>query len=200
MFFFAQRCASIANYEWYCGAEALLPFLQAATDGKRDARILEVGCGNSPLAADLCVTGGYGEITCIDFATPAVEAFRRKHPHLRAFVCDICDEEAAADTLTPASFDAVVEKATLDAIAAEDGSVWSPSAVVQAKFWAACRAICRCLRPGGVFLSVSHAQPHFRVKMLAAAACFAPHIAHYEVGACYFVYVLRRPQEIVAAE
>lgn len=66
-----------------------------------------------------------------------------------------------------ASFDVVLDKASLDAIWTDGGSVWTPSPAVTEDVTRTVDEILRVLRPGtGRFLSISFGQPHFRLPLL----------------------------------
>ncbi len=72
------------------------------------------------------------------------------------------------DVFDTGSFDAVLEKATLDALLAAEPSPWSLSAEAEAATSSALGEISRVLRPvGGTFVSVTFSQPHFRLPLLA---------------------------------
>ncbi|CAM9744500.1 unnamed protein product, partial [Phaeothamnion confervicola] len=68
--------------------------------------------------------------------------------------------------LADGSFAAVVDKACMDALVVEEGDPWSPEPAVVATVHRMCAAVSRVLRPGGRFLQISFAQPHFRRKYL----------------------------------
>ncbi|XP_062337844.1 EEF1A lysine methyltransferase 4 [Osmerus eperlanus] len=57
--------------------------------------------------------------------------------------------------------------------------------------------VSRVLKPGGRFLSITFAQPHFR-KRLYARRCFGWSVHHhtYGEGFHYFLYVLTKGEEL----
>lgn len=54
----------------------------------------------------------------------------------------------------------------MDALMCDEGSVWDPSPRTRQDAAAMCRAVSRVLKPGGCFLQISFAQPHFRKRYL----------------------------------
>ena len=71
-------------------------------------------------------------------------------------------------TYQPHSFDVAFEKATLDSLVVDCKSPWDlkdPSYVVLLR---ALKEVKNVLRPGGVFISFTFTQPHFRVPLLAS--------------------------------
>ena len=96
--------------------------------------------------------------------------------------------------LPDGSFDAVVDKAAMDALMCDEGSVWDPDPRTREDARRMCHATSRVLRPGGVFVQISFAQPHFRRRYLAGfaeghdddGALVAPygwHLSHAAFGA-----------------
>ena len=64
-------------------------------------------------------------------------------------------------------FDLVIDKATMDAMLADEGDVWYPNIVAVRRARDVCRCISRLLSPdNGVFVQISLIQPHFRKKYL----------------------------------
>ena len=71
------------------------------------------------------------------------------------------------DTFPLASFDAVIDKAGMDAVLADGGDVWDPPSHLLSAARACTHGVARVLRDRGTFLSLSFAQPHFRRAYLA---------------------------------
>jgi len=57
----------------------------------------------------------------------------------------------------------------MDALMCDEGSVWDPSPRTRQDAAAMCQAVSRVLKPGGCFLQISFAQPHFRKRYLEDA-------------------------------
>ena len=93
----------------------------------RQSRILMLGCGNSTLSKDM-YDDGYTHIVNLDYSAVVIDKMQARFPELDWRVMDIRDLDKHADKLGgPASWDVIVDKGTMDALMAENGSVWSPS-------------------------------------------------------------------------
>eukprot|EP00696_Hemimastix_kukwesjijk_P006352 gnl/Hemi2/18046_TR5962_c0_g1_i1.p2 gnl/Hemi2/18046_TR5962_c0_g1~~gnl/Hemi2/18046_TR5962_c0_g1_i1.p2 ORF type:complete len:152 (+),score=37.34 gnl/Hemi2/18046_TR5962_c0_g1_i1:360-815(+) len=103
---------------------------------------------------------GFADITNIDFSKVVIQSLTAKHalarPGLKFLVADVL-----ALPFPAASFDAVIEKGTMDALLVDEGSPWGPP---QADVLRMCAEVARVLRPGGVYVQVTFGQPHFRKK------------------------------------
>eukprot|EP00620_Florenciella_sp_RCC1587_P018131 CAMPEP_0182574976 /NCGR_PEP_ID=MMETSP1324-20130603/28178_1 /TAXON_ID=236786 /ORGANISM="Florenciella sp., Strain RCC1587" /LENGTH=181 /DNA_ID=CAMNT_0024790475 /DNA_START=33 /DNA_END=574 /DNA_ORIENTATION=- len=130
-------------------------------------RILVVGCGNSPFTAAL-YDDGFKNVTSIDFSPTVIKAMAARHaearPELKWLTMDMLDLKFDDE-----SFDVVIDKAAMDALMTDEGSVWDPAQATRDAADAMCRESSRVLvKGGGVFICVSFAQPHFRIKYLEA--------------------------------
>lgn len=63
-------------FDWYAGAEQLWPVLKPHVPA--EVEILEIGCGNSPMAEYLWAEAGLRRLQCIDFSAPCIEQMRRR--------------------------------------------------------------------------------------------------------------------------
>lgn len=128
-------------------------------------RILVVGCGNSSFSADL-YDDGYVNITNIDFSSVVINKMQAENSEKRptmAWLCmDMLDLSFEDNT-----FDAVIDKAGMDALMVDEGDVWDPEQKVVGSVDRMLLGIAKVLRPGGKFLQISFAQPHFRTKYLS---------------------------------
>eukprot|EP00656_Telonema_subtile_P003380 TRINITY_DN11546_c0_g1_i1.p1 TRINITY_DN11546_c0_g1~~TRINITY_DN11546_c0_g1_i1.p1 ORF type:complete len:258 (+),score=49.68 TRINITY_DN11546_c0_g1_i1:135-908(+) len=189
--------------EWLCSYEELEPVLTPALQSATASpRILLVGCGNSSLGPDLYASG-WKDITCTDYSPTVISAMRNKyaesHPDVKWAEADMTNMAEFGD----GSFDVVLDKAAMDAIMAAEGSPWEPDAQVIRLADLTCSAARRVLAPGGVFIQISFAQPHFRKKYLlrsleegASHAVGEPYgwdlqTVNIDSGLGYFMYVMR---------
>lgn len=146
---------------WASVRGAALPHLRNAS------RILILGNGSSRLPWDLAGEAGLAgvEVVASDVSAVAVArgAAADPHPRIAWAVADV-----VALPFDDASFDAVVEKGVLDALAARHArsDPWRPPPQLRADLAAALDEAHRVLTPDGVLLSVSFAQPHFRLPLL----------------------------------
>ncbi|NXU58861.1 EFMT4 methyltransferase, partial [Turnix velox] len=165
-----------------------------------------VGCGNSTLSYDLhCL--GYPEVTSIDFSSACIAAMRTRHaacPGLRWAQMDM-----RALTFPDATFDAVLEKGTLDVLMVGETDPWHVSPRAVAEMHRVLSEVSRVLRPEGCFISISFAQPHFR-KPHYAQEVFGWSLRHVacagvggeEGGGSFhtFVYIMRKGQPLDPAD
>ncbi|NWQ62975.1 EFMT4 methyltransferase, partial [Neopipo cinnamomea] len=183
--------------EWLGGLSRFLPQLEPEL--RPGDRILVLGCGNSALSHDLHELG-YTNVTSIDFSPACIAAMRarcaRCCPGLRWAVMDI-----RALAFPDASFDVVLEKGTLDVLMVEETDPWDVSPQAAASMRRVLAEVSRVLRPGGCFLSITFAQPHFRKPHYAQEA-FGWSLRHTtcgdgDAGAFhYFLYIMRKGQPL----
>ena len=144
---------------------------------------------------------GFTNLVSTDISETVIAAMQAQHaaerPGITWCVADMLDLTAV---LEEASFDVVLDKAALDALLAAGGDVWqAPPELLEAAF-AVGKGVQAVLKPGGVFLSLSFSQPHFRTQYLgvagdAEAAEGAPKWASLtheslDVGFGYFWYTM----------
>jgi EEF1A lysine methyltransferase 4 len=130
---------------------------------KPEHKILIVGCGNSTFSADL-YDDGFHNIVNIDFSKIVIDRMaeaNKSRPHMTWLEMDMCDLK-----FDDSSFDVVIDKATMDALLVDEGSVWDPETHIITSVDKMCRDISRVLSTQGVFLQISFSQPHFRTKYL----------------------------------
>jgi SAM-dependent methyltransferase len=160
--YWEERFKKEERYEWLASwqavAKQLLPYLQPHHN------ILVVGCGNSSFSADL-YEAGFHNITNIDFASSVIERMTIVH----AEACPLMQWLAMDMTqlsFPPHSFDVVLDKAAMDALVVDEGDVWDPIPEVVEVVDSMCNSIQSVLKPYGIYLQISFAQPHFRSKYL----------------------------------
>uniref|UniRef100_A0A8C3Q4N1 EEF1A lysine methyltransferase 4 n=1 Tax=Geospiza parvula TaxID=87175 RepID=A0A8C3Q4N1_GEOPR len=182
--------------EWLGGLSRFLPQLEPEL--RPGDRILVLGCGNSALSHDLHKLG-YTDVTSIDFSAACIAAMRARYarcPGLRWAVMDI-----RALAFPDASLDVVLEKGTLDVLLVEETDPWHVSPQAAAAMHRVLAEVSRVLRPGGCFISITFAQPHFRKPHYAQEA-FGWSLRHAacgdgDAGAFhYFLYVMRKGQPL----
>jgi SAM-dependent methyltransferase len=118
-----DRFAKEDAYEWLVGYTELAGILDELPLGKQ-SRILLVGCGNSSLTVDMH-NAGYSNIVSTDYSQVVITAMRCKHDNLPGLTWEVMDMLNL--TYSDSSFDVVLDKAAMDAIHTNEGSVWSPS-------------------------------------------------------------------------
>ena len=120
-------------------------------------KILNIGCGNSKLSADLSEEG-YEDITNIDFSTKVIaimeEKCKAKFPKMSFKVMDALDMKE----IQTGSFNNVIDKVTLDSILCGDNSVPNAQKMISEVF--------RILAPGGHYICITYGDPEHRKKYL----------------------------------
>eukprot|EP01094_Clydonella_sp_ATCC50884_P000857 TRINITY_DN10639_c0_g1_i1.p1 TRINITY_DN10639_c0_g1~~TRINITY_DN10639_c0_g1_i1.p1 ORF type:complete len:251 (-),score=30.54 TRINITY_DN10639_c0_g1_i1:158-910(-) len=132
-------------HEWYQSFEVLQNYLGAHV--QKEHRILVVGCGDSTLSQAM-FEGGYENICNNDISESVIDQMRAKHPHMRWDHMDVMKM-----TYADASFDAVIDKGTFDAIMC--GATDTTAHDILSEVY-------RVLAPGGVFVLISNGKPIFR--------------------------------------
>lgn len=158
----------------------------------RKSRILMLGCGNSTLSKDM-LDDGYTNIVNLDYSSVVIEKMRARVPELDWRIMDIRELEQHASTLGgPGTWDVIVDKGTMDALMAENGSVWNPSEQVLQNVAAEVQGVLHLLKPAtGLFLYFTFGQPHFRRPHMQRDAWT---IETRELGDMfhYYLYICRK--------
>lgn len=108
-----------SSFEWY-GDFATLVDLLVQNIRKSDA-VLEVGCGNSVLSAEIYDKIGCSSYLGIDYSQKAIEQSKKlstSRPNLRFELADIFKLQSELDRLElpTKQFNCIIDKGTLDAI------------------------------------------------------------------------------------
>ncbi|XP_062832925.1 EEF1A lysine methyltransferase 4 [Anolis carolinensis] len=178
--------------EWFGGLERFRGLLEAEV--KPGDSVLVLGCGNSALSYDLFQLG-YTNITSIDYSVACITSMKNRYAHCPGLHWAVMD--ARALTFTDKSFDVVLEKGTLDSLMVEEKDPWNVSHEATQLLDKVLMEVSRVLRPGGRFISITFAQPHFRKRHYAQAA-YGWSIRHatYGDGFHYFFYVMAKGEEL----
>lgn len=162
--------------------------------------VLELGCGNSQLSEEL-YKDGIAKITCIDLSAVAVE--NKKKQLLSKGFKDIKVLEADMLDLpfSDESFDAVIEKGTMEVLFVDSGDPWNPRPATVTKVMQMLKGVHRVLKPDGVFISISFGQPHFRRPFFDAPEfTWSLEWNTFGDGFHYFVYVLKKGKRTLESE
>ncbi|KAM3604309.1 uncharacterized protein V6R79_009320 [Siganus canaliculatus] len=187
-----ERYKTEQSYDWLGGFSKFQHLLEKHV--KKEDSILILGCGNSSLSGDM-YSAGYHSITNIDYSSVCISTMSARYsdcPGMSWHEMDIRQLSFPA-----ASFDVVLEKATLDAIMVEEKTPWEVSSQTACFIHKALTEISRCLKPGGQFISVTFANPFFR-KRLYARTEYSWSIKNYTYGDGfqYFLYVMSKGEEL----
>ncbi|XP_014460857.2 EEF1A lysine methyltransferase 4 [Alligator mississippiensis] len=195
-FWDARYRAGAAPAEWLGGLGRFRRQLEPEL--RPGDRVLVLGCGSSTLSYDLFQLG-YTDITSIDYSAVCIEAMRARYAHCPGLRWAVMD---ARDLRFPdGSFDVVLEKGVLDAMVAGEADPWHVSPQATALLDRVLSEVSRVLRPGGRFVSISFAQPHFRKPHYAQPA-YGWSLRHETYGTAfhYFLYTMVKGQALAPAD
>ncbi|KAJ0092742.1 hypothetical protein Patl1_24781 [Pistacia atlantica] len=173
-------------FDWYQKYPALAPLINLYVP-HRHQRILVVGCGNSAFGEGM-VDDGYEDVVNIDISTVVIEAMQRKYSdHLPQLKCilhyinatllaryfndcymintklfamlpDFQMDVRQMDDFQTGSFDAVIDKGTLDSILCGSNSRQNATQML-IEVW-------RVLKDKGVYILVTYGAPIYRLSLL----------------------------------
>ena len=156
-----DRFTTEPSYDWLVTYSQIKSFLSKYLS--RNSKILVIGCGNSSFSTEL-YDDGYYNIINIDFSNVVIEKMKELNKHreqMKWIEMNMCELEFQSN-----SFDLIIDKATMDALLVDEGSVWDPNEEVILSIHKMCSEMSRVLIPNGIFLQISFSQPHFRTKYL----------------------------------
>ena len=162
-------------FEWLCGWEQLAPLWRRRVTNA--TRVLHAGCGTSLVGADL------GAVN-VDISLECIDAMRKARPDggWRVAAC-------LALPFADDSFDAVLDKGTLDAFCCDRDAT---AAATHAETYV--RGAFRVLRPGGALFVASFSETRLRhLRRAPWASCTVDTIRSARNQAVH-VYVLRKPK------
>ena len=145
--------------EWYQRWYQIKDSLTEDGHLKPAHHVLHAGCGNSRLCEDM-YRDGFARQLNVDFSHVVIKQMLEKYSGPRVLEgvdwqeMDCCDMIAFSDS----KFNVVMDKGTLDTIACGDGYAARTDKYL--------REVLRVLKPGGVFVCVSHGEPARRMPFL----------------------------------
>jgi len=140
-------------FDWYQRYDSLKHIINKWCP-KESSRTLIVGCGNSKLSEDMNADG-YCAIVNIDISPVVIEQMKEKSNSALEYVVMDVTEMTAFES---ASFDAVIDKGTLDALLCGEGSAENADRM--------CSEISRVLKPSGTFMLITYGSPKTRMQYL----------------------------------
>ena len=190
--YWEQRFKTEPEYEWFKGYEAFRKLVEREVP--RTARILVLGCGNSLMSEDMHLLSGYTHIQSTDLSAVVVERMQRRAqekqlpPSLAWSVADM-----TALPFEDGTFDAVVEKGSLDCFLTVVRDPWRVEEPVAALIQSVLRESHRVLKPDGCLISITFSAPHFRAPLLRGGGAFTWRVKHETFGEewPYFFYTCR---------
>ncbi|XP_057992426.1 LOW QUALITY PROTEIN: uncharacterized protein LOC110632912 [Hevea brasiliensis] len=154
-------------FDWYQKYDSLAPLINLYAPRYHRPRILVVGCGNSAFSEGM-VDDGYEDVVNVDISSVVIEAMQKKYfnrPPLKYIQMDVRD----MSTFQTGSFDAVIDKGTLDSILQ---IFLSSVEIIQDKMLPRCLKKFgvddnyRVLRDKGVYILVTYGAPVYRLRFL----------------------------------
>lgn len=141
------------EYEWYQPWAAIKSYVLPFLKGNQSQDILNVGCGNSPMGVDM-LNEGFNHIVNIDISNTVIEQMKKRY--LEEKRCNWISMDCTQLEFKENTFDAVIEKGTIDALVCKKDQGSSIHKFLEESY--------RVLRDGGVFLSISFGKPSLRLN------------------------------------
>ncbi|XP_010465787.1 PREDICTED: methyltransferase-like protein 13 isoform X3 [Camelina sativa] len=156
-------------FDWYQKYPSLAPLINLYVP-HRNQRVLVVGCGNSVFFwnnaafSEGMVDDGYEDVVSIDISSVVIDTMLKKYsdrPQLKYLKMDVRDMKAFED----ASFDAVIDKGTLDSILCGSNSRQYSTQMLE-EVW-------RVLKDKGVYILITYGAPNYRLRLLDESCSWA---------------------------
>ncbi|XP_026457233.1 EEF1A lysine methyltransferase 4-like [Papaver somniferum] len=141
-------------FDWYQKYPALSPLLHLYVPLHN--RVLVIGCGNAAISEDMA-NDGFEDIVNIDISSVVIEAMQTKYqdiPALKYIQMDVRDMSG----FESGSFDAVLDKGTLDSIMCGHNSQDNASKMLE--------EVGRVLKDNGVYILITYGAPAYRLPTL----------------------------------
>ncbi|CAJ0930184.1 unnamed protein product, partial [Mesorhabditis belari] len=188
-----DRFKEETEFEWLCGfdvvADILLPIL------KPNSKILHIGCGSSHLSMRL-YEAGFCDITNVDYSQILIDSSLQRYAASYPEMKWICDDMLSLNKIESNAYDVVLEKATIEALLVKEKSPWCPSDEALVVLDQVFSSVTRVLRTGGVFISISFTQPHFRVPALMRNPNWSINVEEFGTSFHYYVYLLKNGEHL----
>lgn len=143
-------------FEWLQTSDEVWPYIEKVLEGDHAAKILHVGCGNSPLGA-VIVEKGYPFLLNVDYSVHVIDMMSRKYPNLQWLRADCAVKGALGEE---GAYDLCVDKGGIDALFESRTKHMDDQALRMLD------EIHRVLRPGGKYLLFSMGAGGVRLPML----------------------------------
>ncbi|KDP27990.1 hypothetical protein JCGZ_19070 [Jatropha curcas] len=142
-----------APFDWYQKYASLAPVINLYIPRHLNPRVLVIGCGNSAFSEGM-VDDGYEDVVNVDISSVVINAMQNKYsnrPQLKYIQMDVRDMSA----FQTGSFDAVIDKGTLDSIMCGEQNAVS----MLEETW-------RVLKDKGVYILITYGTPASRLRLL----------------------------------
>ncbi len=146
-----------SSFSWYAGWQDLQPFIQEFV--KTSNHVLIPGVGNDGMLVDM-YDAGYTQLTAMDYASEGIsrcsdmlgDSKLKSHGRQEGVKLVVADARDLTGVFDNHSFDAIIEKGTLDAIFLSGGQ---NKTLARQNLNLAITELGRCLKPGGIWISVA---------------------------------------------
>jgi ubiquinone/menaquinone biosynthesis C-methylase UbiE len=138
------------TYDWLEGFERLRTTIENSC--KKDSKILMLGCGNALLSEDM-YKNGYENIYNIDISSVVIDQMKERNKDMVNMKYEVMD--ALNMQYPDNTFDAVIDKSTIDAILCGDESYLNTARMM--------KEVQRVLKVGGYYVVISYGIPENRV-------------------------------------
>ncbi|XP_039020676.1 EEF1A lysine methyltransferase 4-like [Hibiscus syriacus] len=144
-----------APFDWYQKYPSLAALIRLYVP-HRHHRVLVVGCGNSVFSEEM-VNDGYEDVVNVDISSVVIDAMQAKYSNrqqLKYIKLDVRD----MSPFQSGSFDAVIDKGTLDSIMCGSNSRQNAAQMLD-EVW-------RVLKDKGVYILITYGAPVYRLGLL----------------------------------
>jgi ubiquinone/menaquinone biosynthesis C-methylase UbiE len=138
-------------FDWYQRYEQLRETLRSVVPVT--SSILVTGCGNSRLTEDM-LSDGFGPIANVDISKVVIDTMSARHKDKANCTWQVMN--VMSMNFQDSSFDAVLDKGTLDSLLCGDSSTTNSARYL--------KEVARVLKPGGVFVAISYGTPENRLQ------------------------------------
>jgi len=156
------RYTTEESYDWFTDYSSFKHLIHQDIDTSNS--ILMLGCGNSSLSEQM-YHDGFKNITNTDFSPVVITNMAEKHVTLPEMTWEVMDMTQMS--YGSSSFDIVLEKGTIDALLVHEKDPWNTSDESLNLIEKSLEQVSSILKPGGKFISIAFAQPHFRKPLYA---------------------------------
>ncbi|EFP81061.1 hypothetical protein PGT21_008826 [Puccinia graminis f. sp. tritici] len=177
-----------SRFEWFKSYKDLSNLIERYV--APSAQICMLGCGNSSLSKDM-YDSGFHRIANVDFSQVLIDRMRSQHsekcPEMTWIQADVRHLP-----FPDSSFDAAIDKGTMDALMCAKGDVWDPPKEVVENCKMEVDEVARILKPGGVFIYITFGQPHFRKTHLQRPGIWSVEVIELGDMFHYYFYVMKK--------
>lgn len=181
-------------YDWFIGYEELKDLITKYVPVNHS--VLNLGCGNSRLPLEM-QKNGYQKIVNVDNSSVVIDNMKEMCRGIYGLHWLVCDVKDLNKLFLSNSYDVVIEKGTFDTLLVGETNQWCYSPEAEDMIGGILEAISQILRPGGSFISVTFAQPHFRSPLYSLKR-YGWSVVWETVGEGfeYFVYVMTKGESL----